>query len=305
MLMRTAPCLPKINLNSFDESNDFVNDFLDWRSYTQDKVIVLQHDESGDLLKIPWTTRFDESYRKKLYARFMTLVRSLERSSCSVIFGTLTVDPKKLSKIAALRKCKAAWHNLHMLLNSRWKARGHSKGIDYVCCVEPHRSAMVHLHFLIFWAVPSDFVDDSSWVDRFNTTKQVWVRVQVSPSLDRAWQKYGFGHINQFEGVRFDSGRMKQVASYLLKYVSKQHANVEFAAALWATKVRSYSASKLITALMLQSVSVVKDKVWSFVGVLSSIIVDSYSDSELVDILLVQCAERSRSKKLVLTKHGT
>lgn len=300
-------CSPKINLNFFDE-NAITEDFLAWRMYTQDKVIVLQHDESGELLKIPWVTRFDEPYRKKIYARFMQLVRSLEKAPCSVIFGTLTVDPKKLSKIEALRKVKGAWHNLHMLLNKRKRAGSgitSCRGMDYICCVEPQKSGMVHLHFLVFWAVPSDFVDDYTVVQRWNSKKEEYVSVGVSPSLDAAWQKYGFGRINQFEGVRFDAGRMKQVASYLLKYISKQHANVGFAAALWATRVRSYSASKLITTMMLQSLTEFKDKCWSFLGVVSLSLLEFCSDRELVDIIYTQHELRLSSKQLVMGKYGT
>ena len=309
--MRTAPCSPKINLNYFDEGNDFVNDFLDWRSYTQNKVIVLENRENGDLLKIPWITRFDEVYRKKLYAKFMTLVRNIERGACSIIMGTLTVDPKKLSKIDALKQIKGAWHKLHMLLNKRKRSisgpdcHSVSQGIDYVMCVEPHQSGMIHLHYLIFWAKPADFVDDYQIIKRWSTKYRKYVDVGISPSLDRAWQKYGFGHINQFQAVHFDAGRMKQVASYLIKYVSKQHANLPFAAALWHLKVRSYSASRLITSFLCTFIAPESQHEWSFLGIVDSSISEDLSDLDLKEVILVQGEVNRSSKRLILNKNGT
>jgi len=124
--------------------------------------------------------------------------------------------------------------------------------------VEPQKNGRVHIHFFLLGCKPSDFVDDYRVKELKNTPAYMKDHpnaeevqfVGVSDTLDRLWSSYGFGSVNSFEAKKLDEGRVRLVAGYMLKYITKQLADVDFAAALWKTGIRSFSASRWVTSLM-------------------------------------------------------
>ena len=249
------------------DSDVLIDKFNKYLFETRDKKIVMVS-EDNELITFDYTHRWKEKYQKMVYSKFMTLVDYYSTfSGLNVIMGTLTVDPSSKTMLQAMQEIKSNFHLFMNDLRSRYKHRTGNTLFNYIAVPEPQKSGMVHLHYLIFGAVPSDFVDDYTFVTRYNKKTDSYKQVGISPGLDALWKSYGFGYINQFELVRYDKHKIKQVASYLLKYISKAHHNTLFSAYLWFTGVRSYSASRFISSIMKTVHKRKKDpKHWDYLG---------------------------------------
>lgn len=246
------------------QDSALIEEFENFLFRTEDQYIVLVS-EDNEVMTVPYTTRWSKHYRKMVMARFNQLIQHFEGKNLDCVFGTLTVNPRKMSIYQSMTEIKSAWHNLHNALKDRYKKRTGKTTFDYILCCEPMRSGYIHLHFIIFNAVPQDFVDDYRIINRYDKSTDSYKRVGVSKTIDDLWTSYGFGYINQFERKHFESHRITSIIGYLIKYLTKSHDNMLFSAYLWATNTRSYSTSRAIGMIMSEN-KIKSEKNWSYVG---------------------------------------
>jgi len=247
-----------INLMHYD-NDSLIEEFEDYLYKTHDKKIAMISSDN-DIYTFDYTHRWKPTYQNQLKAKFINLIEYYkDQGHLNTIFGTLTVDPKKQSMLQAMLNIKDAWHNFHNALKDRHKKRTGNTTFDYILCAEPHQSGYIHLHYIIFGSKPSDFVDDYKIVKRFSYKTQQYEDVGISPGLDDLWRSYGFGYVNQFEYMRYDSHRLRKITDYLIKYITKGHDNNLYSAYLWLTGKRSFSTSRFLSSIMKLEKSEKKD----------------------------------------------
>lgn len=253
------------------------------REYVENKknaTLVLQECESGDVQVLPYNHRWTEEYRNMMYAKLKAAERELGRifgdGPTPVTMLSLTAhqrddngDPRPPGEV--LSDLLDGWDKFRRVLNRAtegWRT-------EYIRVVEPHESGYPHLHVAVFGKA------DESLTEKVN---DLWV------------EKYGIGGASAHENaVSVNRGRSAQVqnpAAYLMKYLGKttvresgeqqRVAGYEaFAALLWVTGKRQFSASSALSEAMKppEKEGSVEGS-WEFVGVGYGLVPGGYSGED-------------------------
>jgi hypothetical protein len=261
---------------------DAFGDYLDAK---EGASLVLEEQNTGDVKVLPYNHRWTKQYREMVYAKLCGAERRLES-----IFGSGPVPTTMLSLTAAqtdsegrprppgevLQDLLDGWDKFRRVI--RRATEGYRT--EYLRVVEPHQSGYPHLHVAIFGVAKPSLQEK---------VREMWV------------EKYGVGGENAHENaVEIERGRGAQVenaAAYLMKYLGKttvretgEQQQVDgfraFAALLWVTGKRQFSASEALSeAMVLDSGESSGGGNWRFVGVAQGINPGTYEGEEGADLL--------------------
>ena len=265
----------KVEYRSISEADNAriksVTDGIDaHREYVENKenaTLVLQERESGDVQVLPYNHRWTEEYRNMMYAKLKAAERKLGRifgeGPTPVTMLSLTAhqrdengDPRPPGEV--LSDLLDGWDKFRRVLNRAtegWRT-------EYIRVVEPHQSGYPHIHVAVFGKADESLKEKVS---------DLWV------------EKYGIGgasaHKNAVSVARGRSAQVENPAAYLMKYLGKttvretgeqqQVAGYEaFAALLWVTGKRQFSASAALSeAMKTPEPEGSIEGSWEFVGV--------------------------------------
>jgi len=192
--------------------------FTEYLSSTEDKAIVLFNADTDKWISIPYLTRFQKKYLRKVRNRLSNI------SFASGYFLTLTVDPKCFTNIVeASKDLNIAWNRLINALKKKY-----GKGLKFLRVLEfgtgkrkgssfEEASHLPHIHVVIYGISYLDY----DWLQ------------SVYPYRIEAKPIRGSVDLN----------------SYVLKYVKKglcvdYSDNLLYPALYWLTNCRLYSVSR-------------------------------------------------------------
>lgn len=263
-------------LESVQDGIDALGEYIDEK---ENASLVLEEEKSGDVRVLPYNHRWTEEYRKMLYAKLKAAERGLTQifgeGPTPVTLLTLTAhqtddrgEPRPPGEV--LDDLQDGWARFRKALARA--TEGYRT--EYLRIIEPHQSGYPHIHVALF-GVAKPSIE--------NTVQDLWV------------EKYGVGgeaaHTASVEVARGRSAQLKNVAQYMMKYLSKttvratgEQQQVEgyeaFAALLWATGARQYSASAGLSQAMSRDAGGESEGTWRFVGVGKGLEPGAYSGDE-------------------------
>ncbi|WP_416840150.1 hypothetical protein [Haloferax sp. DFSO52] len=282
------PLTGEVEYRSVSEANNArigsVTDGIDaLHEYIENKknaTLVLHERESDEVRVLPYNHRWTEQYRTMMYAKLKGAERELNRifgeGPTPVTMLSLTAhqrdengDPRPPGEVLA--DLLDGWDKFRRVLNRAtegWRT-------EYIRVVEPHKSGYPHLHVAVFGKA------DYSLTEKVH---DLWV------------EKYDIGgaeaHENAVSVARGRSAQVRNPAAYLMKYLGKttvretgeqqQIPGYEaFAALLWVTGKRQFSASAALSEAMKSPASEGSvEGTWEFVGVGYGLNPGSYSGDD-------------------------
>lgn len=245
------------------------------------KVIVLYNRSLDALLKIPYSTRFNDKgriYEKidQLYEIFENAAEKYvnRRGIGDAVFLTLTLDPKNFRNILdATKSSGGAINRFISFLRRRFR-----KKIDYVNVAEFQRNGMIHFHMVIFgfrWLISQK-------------------------ELSKIWKKYGMGEVVYIYRLRFSkkdedfvfyknkpkNTKTNSITDYLAKYLKKAFYDKSELALFWLTNKRFFTYSRSLLTKEEEKIPKIKVKRWEFIGVFDADIFEKYTDEEFKEIFV-------------------
>ena len=205
-----------------------------------DKVLVLINHQKKDIKYLPYLTRFDPDYGKRIARKWKKI------SYREGIFLTLTLDPKRFFSFEqAYTALLWGWNKISTAMRKKFPE---IKG--YARVVELQEIGNPHLHVLIFGA---------------NFIAVEWIR--------KLWEeKYQLGTQIKVKEIVNDKGAIRYLLKYLLKAFSgKTDDTVAKAfrqkALLWAVNSRGWAVSgSLISLISQRLIQTNPDSGWLFLG---------------------------------------
>lgn len=275
------------NLETVEEAVEAFHDYLDAK---ENQMLVLEEEESGDMLAVPHEHRWSSEYRRRTYARLKATERHVTAKwgeTVPTTMLTLTAPHKDDSGnyrpfTEVLDDIKNGWDK------SRDVIRRETEGVEteYLAVLEPHATGYPHLHVLVFGVARPSLGDKVAnyWVER-----------------------YVDGASRDAQDVTVKRGRSLQLespAAYLMKYLSKSLAREGnesatdkealpsiagydgFSALMWATGKRTYSMSEGLSKAVAESKpeSEPAEGTWRFVGVVSGVPSGLYTGDDARDL---------------------
>ena len=229
-------------LEAFENDDTFGSEFLrgvsqGYESLVSDKSILL-HDGGEQFLRLPYVHRGSKEYRNKIRNKFHAIARNF--SGRSVIF--LTVSPRGAgSPYSSFLQMKELMNPFMSWIQERMGYRPR-----YVWSFEPTQRGYPHFHMVLeayLLPEPNDIV---GWFKSKG--------MDIGPS--------------GVELKRVTKNHKRQVVAYLMKYISKQVENPEWAGLLFLTKLRSWSCSRSLGLSPTEGrLDQFKEKVWIFIGI--------------------------------------
>lgn len=260
----------------------------DYLEAKEDAVLVLQEQESGDVMVMPHIHRWKTQYRKKTYAKLSVVEEFAHEKwgdSVPSTFLTLTA-PHKDEKgdyrpfLDVLDEMKEAYDSARKIIHKE------TRGVDteIVAVWEPHKTGYPHLHIAVLGlASPSLGV----------RVRNLWTEKYIEKSSKNA------------QDCEIRNGRSAQVESplaYLMKYIGKTlvrsdtagagDSDIEsrmpsiegfeaFSALLWLSERRQWSATRGLTEAMKDAAPESESEgTWEFVGAFSGLDVGLYDGSD-------------------------
>lgn len=249
-------------------------------------VLVLEEEESGDVQVLPYNHRWKQEYRDMVYAKLNDAERWLQsefgEGPLPTTMITLTAkptdsqgNPRPLGEVLA--DLSDGWDKFRRVIDRETEDRR----TEVFRIIEPHQSGYPHIHVMVFGVANPRFQEKVS---------DLWV------------EKYGIGgedaHRQAVEAVRGRSAQVADPAAYLMKYLSKTMARSTgeqqqvdgyqaFAALLWVTGKRQYSATEGLSAAM-KSPSrdgPPPDQSWRFLGVAHGLNLGKYEGEEAAELM--------------------
>ena len=213
------------------------------KGYVQDikgKTLVLINHQKKDIKFLPYLTRFDYDYAKRVARKWKKI------GYREGIFLTLTLDPKRFSSFEqAYGALLWGWNKISTAMRKKFPQ---IKG--YARVVELQESGNPHLHVLIFGA---DFIAIE------------WIR--------KLWEeKYQLGVQIKVKEIQNDKGAIRYLLKYLLKaFAGKTLDEKDRAfgqkALLWAVNSRGWAVSgSLISLISERLIQTNPLSGWVFVG---------------------------------------
>ena len=279
------------------------------------KVIVLYNRSQETLLKLPYSTRFNDKgriYEKidQLYQIFENAIEKHvdKRGKGDAVFLTLTLDPKNFRNVMhASKEAPKALNRFFSFIKKRLKSEYEKlkikckkeklkkevrkkyisrlkklkklvKKLEYINVVEFQRNGIIHFHIVIFgidWLIPQK-------------------------ELSKIWEKYGMGKIVHIYRLKFSDNegdfifyknkpkntKTNSITDYLTKYLKKAFYDKSELSLFWLTNKRFFTYSRSL----LKKEEKVKPKVklsrWEFIGVFDTDIFDRYTDEEFIEFFV-------------------
>jgi len=206
--------------NAFGQWDELKTDAAQYQTEVHDKTLILENEETGELLKIPYVTRFSEAYIKRTMKKLRRVAGRF--STAQAFFWTFTLDPSRFHSLKDMHDgLSRYWNKLLTAIKKHYHAQ-----ILYIKIVESQKSGMLHIHVVF-----------NIWID-INFIRELWARV------------YGAGVEVNVQRVYDHAG----VAHYLFKYLSKTlEDDIEVSnepnltkVILWALYARSFSYARLL-----------------------------------------------------------
>ena len=204
------------------------------------KTLVLINHQKKDIKYLPYLTRFDYDYAKRVARKWKKI------GYREGVFLTLTLDPKRFSSFSqAYTALLWGWNKISTAMRKKFP-----QVIGYARVVELQESGNPHLHVLIFGA---DFVSIE------------WIR--------KLWEeRYRLGEQINIKKIENDKGAIRYLLKYLLKaFAGNTEDGVQKAfrqkALLWAVNSRGWSVSgSLISLISNRPIQTSGDSGWLFLG---------------------------------------
>ena len=184
----------------------------------KDKVIALSKDDK--MLVIPYITRFDERYRKRVKAKFLRLIKKLKQDKQGRdTFLTLTFNPAKAMTLSQMREVFS--DGVSRFIDRVKKKYGFTA---YIKVFEITKSGLIHSHIL-FLNIP--YIDPE------------WLNKQL--------KLLGLGEVFKIKEWRGDKER---AIKYFMKYLTKSLEDNLFLAYTWVMNLRTYSWSYILNVIL-------------------------------------------------------
>jgi len=213
------------------------------RGYVQDikgKTLVLINHQKKDIKYLPYLTRFDYDYAKRIARKWKKI------GFREGIFLTLTLDPKHFFSFEqAYSRLLWGWNKISTAIRKKFPQ---SQG--YARVVETQESGNPHLHVLIYGV---------------NFIAIEWIR--------KLWEeKYQLGTQINVKKIENDKGAIRYLLKYLLKaFAGSTEDTIAKAfsqkALLWAVNSRGWAVSgNLISLISQRLIQTNPDSGWLFLG---------------------------------------
>lgn len=212
--------------------------FRSYLSSTQDKAIVLFNEDVDKWISIPYMTRFQKKYLRKVRKRLSNI------NIPSGYFLTLTIDPKAYYNIyEASKALNQAWNRLKSALQKRY-----GKGIKFLRILEFGTGKRKGVSF-----------EDATHLPHLH------IVITGFSYLDYDWLQSVYPYRIEAKLIR---GSV-DLNSYVLKYVKKGLCidyvdNLLYPALYWLTNCRLYSVSRGLLPSFSPHIST---GVWEYLGV--------------------------------------
>jgi len=224
-------CLPKVRAYALNYVVD-----------VSGKTIVLVNPSDKKIMYLPYRTRFDYDYAKRIARKWKKI------GYREGIFLTLTLDPKRFSSLAqAYTALLWGWNKISTAIRKKFPC------VEFARVVEFQESGNPHLHVLVFGV---------------NFIAIEWIR--------KLWEeKYQLGTQINVKRIENSKGAIRYLLKYLLKaFEGNTEETVQKAfrqkALLWALNSRGWAVSgsliSLISNRLIQTNSV---SFWVYLGVFS------------------------------------
>jgi hypothetical protein len=205
----------------------------------KNKTLVLINHQKKDIKFLPYITRFDADYAKRIARKWKKIGHR------EGIFLTLTLDPKRFSNLAqAYESLLWGWNKISSAMRKKFPQ------IEFARVVEFQESGNPHLHTLVF---------------NVNFIAIEWIR--------KLWEeKYQLGTQINVKKIENEKGAIRYLLKYLLKaFVGKTEEESVKAfrqkALLWALNSRGWSVSgSLISLISQRLIQTSGDAGWVFLG---------------------------------------
>jgi hypothetical protein len=204
------------------------------------KTLVLLNHQKKDIKFLPYLTRFDHDYAKRIARKWKKI------SYREGIFLTLTLDPNRFCSFEqAYRALIKGWNKISTAMRKQFPQL---KG--YARVVELQESGNPHLHMLIFGV---DFIA-IEWI------RQLWE------------EKYKLGNQINIKKIENDKGAIRYLLKYLLKaFAGNTEDTIDKAftqkAMLWAVNSRGWAVSSSIISLISnRPIQTNPNSEWVFIG---------------------------------------
>lgn len=264
---------------------DGVDAFEDYLKAKENASLVLEEQDSGDVRVLPYNHRWTSEYRNMVYAKLSDAERRLDE-----IFGDGPIPTTMLSLTAhqtdsegyprplgeVLEDLLGGWDKFRRVI--RRATEGYRT--EYVRVVEPHESGYPHIHVAIFGVAKPSLQQK---------VRELWV-----DEYDIGGEK---AHENAVEIERGRTAQVENVSAYLMKYLGKTTVRETgeqqqvggfkaFAALLWVTGKRQFSASEALSEAMTpESGGGSGEGNWRFVGVAHGVNTGRYEGDEARELL--------------------
>jgi len=189
----------------------------------KDKVLVLINHQKQDIKFLPYLTRFDPDYAKRVARKWKRI------GFREGIFLTLTLDPKRFSSFSqAYTALLWGWNKISTAMRKKFPQ---SQG--YARVVETQESGNPHLHVLVYGV---------------NFIAIEWIR--------KLWEeRYRLGEQINVKKIENDKGAIRYLLKYLLKaFAGSTEDEVQKAfrqkALLWAVNSRGWAVSGNLVCLI-------------------------------------------------------
>jgi hypothetical protein len=210
---------------------------------TENKVLVLLNHRKKEKKCLPYRTRFDRDYGKRIARKWKKI------GYREGIFLTLTLNPRRFRSFDHAYRCLLrGWNRIATAMRKKFPQ---IKG--YARVVELQESGNPHLHVLIFGA---DFIAIE------------WIR--------KLWEEhYQLGQQINVKKIENDRGAIRYLLKYLLKaFTGKTADEIDRAfiqkAMLWAVNSRGWAVSgSLISLISYRLIQTGGVSDWVFVGAFS------------------------------------
>lgn len=276
------------DVRSPESMRDLVECHRDYLEAKEDAVLVLQEQESGDVMVMPHIHRWKAQYRRKTYAKLAVVeeyAQSVWGEIVPTTFLTLTApherpDGSPRPFVDVLEDMKESYQKVRKIVHKE------TEGLRTECVAvwEPHKTGYPHLHIAVLGTASNSLGD---------RVRQLWTEKYLEDSSAAA----------QHCEVR--NGRSAQVGSplaYLMKYLGKSLTRSEsvgsgeddiesrmptirgfeaFSALLWATQKRQWSVTQGLSEAMKEAAPESETTgSWEFIGAFRGLDLGVYSGDD-------------------------
>jgi len=205
----------------------------------KNKVLILLNHEKKEKKCLPYLTRFDWDYAKRVARKWKKIGHR------EGIFLTLTLDPKRFSSLAqAYGALLWGWNKISSAMRKKFP------GVEFARVVEFQESGNPHLHVLVFGV---------------NFIAIEWIR--------KLWEeRYRLGEQINVKKIENEKGAIRYLLKYLLKaFAGNTDDTIAKAnrqkALLWALNSRGWAVSgSLISLISNRPIQTNGDSGWLFLG---------------------------------------